>query len=134
MIKDHPDPYADLKRHRLTPETQAMIDGARRAAFVPKKISKRQQHFVQVPMAWVERLRGASGQTHQVALHLLYLHWRNKGPVKLPNGMLELDGISRYSKWRALADLEKTRGLITVERRPNKSPIVRLNLLQDCGR
>jgi hypothetical protein len=132
MMED-PDPHADLKQHRLTPETRAMID-QRRVAFVPKKIRKRHQHFVQMPMWWVERRRGASGQTHQVALHLLYLHWRNKGPVKLPNGRLEIDGISRYAKWRALADLEKKRGLITVERRSRKSPIVRLNMLQDCGK
>ena len=109
MMED-PDPYADLKQHRLTPEIQAMID-QRRAAFVPKKIQKRHQHFVQIPMWWVERLRGASGQTHQVALHLLYLHWRNKGPVKLPNGMLEIDGISRYSKWRALSGPRNEAGL-----------------------
>lgn len=121
---DDPDPYADLKQHRLTPETQAMMD-RHRAAFVPRKIQKRQQHFVQIPMWWVERLRGAPGQTHQVALHLLYLHWRNKGPVKLPNGMLKIDGISRHSKWRALNDLER-RGLIVVDRRHRKSPMVKV--------
>jgi len=45
--------------------------------------------------------------------------------VKFPNGMLGIDGVSRRSKWRALNDLER-RGLITVERRPGRSPIVRL--------
>ena len=120
------DPYADLKRHRLTPETRAMIE--RRVAFVPRRISKRQQHFVQVPWSWVERLDGATGRTHDVALHLLYLHWKgHKRPVKLPNGMLKMDGISRQSKWRALRALEK-RGLIVVECRQRKSPIVRLKL------
>jgi uncharacterized membrane protein len=41
--------------------------------------------------------------------------------------MLKIDGISRQSKWRALNDLEQ-RGLIVVERRRRRSPLVRLNL------
>jgi hypothetical protein len=53
------------------------------------------------------------------------LHWKGNGaPIKLSNGMLEIDGISRQAKWRALTDLERL-GLIQVERRPNRSPIVR---------
>jgi hypothetical protein len=124
MIADDPDPYADLKQNRLTPETQAMIE----RGFVPRRISKRQQHFVQVPWFWVERLPGATGHTYLVGLHLLYLHWKTHGrPVKLPNGMLKIDGVSRQSKWRALRDLEK-RGLIVVECQRRKSPIVRLKL------
>ena len=119
------DPHADLKKHRVTTETQALIE--RQVSYTPLKLRKRRQHFVQVPWAWVERLKGATGQTHQVALHLLYLQWRSKGSVKLPNGMLKIDGISRQSKWRALVDLER-RGLIVVERRRRKSPIVHLNL------
>ena len=121
------DPYANLKQHRLTPETQTMIE--RQVARVPKKIRKRQQHFVMVPWAWAERLQGASGKTYRVAICLLYLHWRGSksGPIKLPNGMLKIDGVSRQSKWRALNDLERRR-LIVVEHRPRKSPLVRLNL------
>jgi len=41
--------------------------------------------------------------------------------------MLKIDGISRQSKWRGLVELEKV-GLVTIERRPNRSPIVRVNL------
>jgi hypothetical protein len=120
------DPYADLKRHRLTAETQALIE--RQVARVPKKIHKRQQHFVRVPWAWIECLQGASGQTYRIALILLYLHWKgNGGPIKLANGMLEVDGVPRQSKWRALTDLEQ-RKLIVVEHRPRKSPIIHLNL------
>jgi hypothetical protein len=95
-------------------------------AVVPRKIKKRRQHFVMVPWSWIERLNGATGQTYRVALILLYMSWKNRGaPTKLPNGMLRIDGISRQSKWRALGDLEQ-RGLITVERRPRRSPTVRL--------
>ena len=111
------DPFAELKRHRLTPEMRAVV---------PRKIQKRRRHFIMVPLTWVERLIGATGQTYRVALLLLYMSWKNRGaPTKLPNGMLRIDGISRQSKWRALGDLEQ-RGLITVERRPRRSPTVRL--------
>jgi hypothetical protein len=86
-----------------------------------------------VPMWWIEKLGGpplATGATHQVACHLCHLDWRHHNkPFKLPNGMLKYDGISRYSKWRALTDLER-RGLIIVERRPKKSPMVRVLAVQ----
>ena len=96
-------------------------------AVVPRKIKKRRQNFVMVPWTWVELLKGVkSAQTYRVALVLLYASWKSRGaPVKLPNGMLEIDGVRRQSKWRALAELER-RGLITVERRPSRSPIVRV--------
>ena len=103
-----------------------MRRSGRDGAFVPRKIQKRRQHFVMVPWSWIERLNGATGQTYRVAMILLYMDWKNRGaPIKLPNGMLEIDGVSRYSKWRALGDLEQ-RGLISVERRRRRSPIVRL--------
>jgi uncharacterized membrane protein len=52
--------------------------------------------------------------------------WKNRGaPIKLTNGMLRIEGISRRSKWRALNGLER-RGLIAVERRLRRSPIIRL--------
>jgi hypothetical protein len=94
----------------------------------PAKILKRRRRFVQVPMDWIEALKGAHGQTYRVALFLLHLHWRGGGePVKLANGMLAMDGVPPTSKRRALADLER-RGLITVERRPHKSPLIKLRL------
>jgi hypothetical protein len=48
-------------------------------------------------------------------------------PFGLPNGMEKYDGISRQTKLRALAELERP-GLITLERRPKKSPIIHLLL------
>ena len=105
------------------------IDPAKLAApHVPAKIRKRREQFVMVPMWWIERLGKAptaTGTTHLVAIYILHLHWKHYGkPFKLPNGMLKYDGISRRSKWRALPDLER-RGLIVVERRTRKSPIIR---------
>jgi len=100
-----------------------------RLASVPFKMRKRRQQFVKVPWTWVDKLAGATGQTYCVALCLLHLHWQQKGgPVKLANGMLRIDGVSRQSKWRALSDLEH-RGLVTVERRPRRSPMIHLSHL-----
>ena len=115
----------------LSPEQEAQIQ--ERRVSEPRKLQKRRRRFIPVPMAWRERLDGAAGKTYAVALDLLYLGWKGKGaPIKLANGMFRIDGVSRQSKWRALNDLER-RGLITVERRPNRSPIVRLNNLGDAG-
>ena len=100
-------------------------DVTEKRAVLPRKIEKRRRQFVMLPMTWRERLAGATGQTVLLAWDLLYLGWKAKGPVTLANGMLRLDGISRYSKWRGLNDLER-RGLITVERRPGRSRIVTL--------
>jgi hypothetical protein len=94
--------------------------------FSPTKFSKRRRHFIRVPFDWLERLGGAGGQVYALALHLLYLHWRAGGAqFKLPTKMLEFDGISRRTKWRALVELEG-RGLISIERRRRKSPLVSL--------
>jgi len=94
----------------------------------PHKLEKRRKHFVQLPWAWAGALSGASGKTWELAVQLLYLHWKGNGaPIKLANGMLEIDGINRQAKWRALSGLER-RGLVTVERRPARSPLVTLNI------
>lgn len=107
----------DLDKIRLTPEMAA-------APHTPRKIAKRREHFIRVPFTWLERLDGAAAKVYALALHLRYLHWRNKGRAfTLANGMLKIDGISRASKWRALAELER-RGLIIIERRNRKSPVI----------
>jgi hypothetical protein len=70
---------------------------------------------------------GLHGRTYHIALTLLYEYWRqgSRNPVKLPNGMLDLEGVSRYAKYRELNNLER-RGLVTVQRRQRKSPLVTL--------
>jgi hypothetical protein len=115
------DPF-DLQNLRL-PEGIAVTK------VTPRKIAKRRQRFVQVPWALVEALRGASSQTWYLAMYLAHLRWKNGDvPIKLANGMLEYDQVSRATKWRALADLER-RELIFIERRPGKSPIITLGPL-----
>ena len=84
---------------RLSPEMLARTTSA--------KIQKRRENFVKVPIQWLEKLEGCkSAHTIRTAIFLLHSHWRKFGkPFNLPNGMLEYDGISRQTKWRALADL-----------------------------
>jgi hypothetical protein len=115
------DPY-DLEKLRVDPADGELV----RLVKVPTKVRKRQQQFVQVPMIWVEKLNGASGQTHQVALHLLFLHWKGGGePIKFGNMTLAAAGVPSESKRRALREIEH-RGLITAEWRRKKSPLVRV--------
>jgi hypothetical protein len=113
------DDYADLKQHALTAETAAII-GHR---VTPRVIQKRREHFVQMPWTWVERLAKARYiATYRLALHVLYRHWKGDGqPFTLSNGMVAMEGISRGQKGRALDELEQL-GLLTVERRPLRSP------------
>src|SRR5262245_8016872 len=93
-------------------------------AVLPAKIQKRREQFAMVPMVWLEKLKGAGAITYLVAVLLCHLHWKGRGePIKLANGMMALDGVSRESKRRALRDLER-RGLISVEWRSRKSPVV----------
>lgn len=113
----------DLEALHVDPADPSLL--VKRAA-VPPKILKRRDQFILVPMVWFEKLAGASDRTHRVALYLLHLDWKGRGePIELANGMLRICGVSRQSKWRALADLER-RGLVEIERRPRRSPVVRL--------
>jgi hypothetical protein len=92
----------------------------------PTKIEKRRHQFVRVPWPWIEALAGLSGQTYRVALLLLHQHWKNGGqPIKVANAMLKIDAVPAETKRKALLRLE-ARGLVTVERRPRRSPIVTL--------
>jgi hypothetical protein len=86
---------------------------------------KREQHFIRVPWVWHEKLVTARClATYPLAVYILYQHWKRKGePFTLPN--FAVPGITRWRKWKALAELE-TLGLITVERRRRKSPMVRV--------
>jgi hypothetical protein len=121
------DPHADVKQHRLTPETLAFINAAQRPAFAPGKIRRKRQKFVQVPGEWVDRLQGASGRTYELALHLLWLNWRYNGAeIRLSNKSLK-GRVHRRTKSRALVDLER-RGLVSVNHRERRNPTVRVNL------
>jgi hypothetical protein len=108
----------DLSKFTLPPGT---VPAAR-----PKREAKRLVGFVRMPWAWAHALAssGAGGKVWVVACHVLYETWRAKGrPITVPNGMLERCGVSRDAKTRTLRKLEQL-GLVSVEWRANKSPIV----------
>lgn len=116
------DPF-DLAKLTLPP---AMIR-ERRIIAVPRKI--RNGHFVKVPCFWIERLAQARYKvTYRVALHLLYEHWKRRGKsILLANSALRMAGVSFGTKWRALRELEQL-GLVTIECRPNRSPLVTVHI------
>jgi hypothetical protein len=76
---------------------------------------------------WIEALVGARhAATCRLALYLLLVDFRDHGvPVRLSNQRLAAIGISRRQKWRGLRELEEL-GLVGVERRLRKAPIVSL--------
>jgi hypothetical protein len=120
------DPFDDIDKLRLKP------DGPQaKAPYVPARIRKQRRQFIMVPWMWLEKLAKApmaNGAAHQVAWHLLYSHFKSRGkPFRLPNGWLRYNGIDRWTKWRCLNDLER-RGLILIERRNRKSPVIRVLL------
>jgi hypothetical protein len=119
VSENEEDPYADLKRHRATPEMMAQL------AVVPRQVRRKREQFIKVPGIWVEKLaRTRYLATYRVALHVLYRHWKGRGePFTLSNGMVEMEGVTRWGKWRALTELERL-GLITVKRRHHRSPLI----------
>jgi hypothetical protein len=86
--------------------------------------------FVKVPRWWIAAAcKATDNHKALVCVELLYVAWKAKNPTfPLPNARLEKLGVHRETKRRALRDLERA-GLIRVERRPNKTPIVTVLLL-----
>src|SRR5262245_49323926 len=108
MMKDHSFDIAELR---------VELPG------IGAKPKKWRRQFVRVPWGWIVRLRPARRAcTFKLALVLLYEAWRAGGqPIVLSNVLSQAEGLSRRSKWNALAELEGL-GLIQVERRPRRSP------------
>jgi hypothetical protein len=97
----------------------------------PRRITERRERFAKVGLGWIaplDKCASATANTYRVAIHLLDARFQAHGkPVTLGNGWLAELGVSRYAKRRALSMLEKL-GMITVERRLRKAPIVTLIL------
>jgi hypothetical protein len=113
-----------LKQCRLTPETEGAV---RRVDSTVRQ--RRRQRFVKFPELWIERLANAHHiATYRVALWLLHKQWQYKGrPFPVPN---TIGGVKRDAKSDALFELEKL-GLISLERRGRKSPLVTVMMLGD---
>jgi hypothetical protein len=114
-------------------KNQLRLECVPAAAVTPTTIKKRREQFVMLPMWWYEKLgnpKPTSLYTWPVAVYVLHLNWNSRGePFKLANGMLSYDGVDRFVKSRALRDLER-RGLISVDRRNRKSPIITVHTTQ----
>jgi hypothetical protein len=91
---------------------------------------KKVEPFVMVPLWWIRAAaKHIRSPATLVLVELLYRSWKTRSATfPLPNIRLEKWGVSRKVKARVLRDLERG-GLIVVERRPNKNPIVTLVML-----
>jgi hypothetical protein len=114
---DRDDATFDARAMRIDPQAFAHTT----------KPKKWRRQFVKFPWSWVDRLRDARHiSTYRVAFHLVYEHWRNGGrAIALANAVMEEEGVERRAKWRALRELE-TLGLIKVEKRSRKAPLITL--------
>jgi ribosomal protein S19E (S16A) len=98
-------------------------------AAAPTKREKKDR-FVKVPLWWAAEVATAARDPAMlVFVELLHRSWKARSlTFPLPNGSLKKRGASRDVKRRVLRDLERA-GLITVERRHGKAPLVTLVLL-----
>lgn len=122
-MKNNGGGFDDLEKLRIHPEyipTRMVETDA-----IRRRRAKQRRAFVMRPLEWSHRLaRATCGATNAVADCVLYLSWKSKGePVTLSNVALENWRVSPREKSRAIAELEEL-GLITVERRRRRSPLV----------
>jgi hypothetical protein len=113
----------DVRHLRLSARLQASGTSG-------KAERRTEKYFVKFPSSWVDRLGTAKRiSTYRIALYLLHQHWRTTGrALPLSNVALVSAGVSRREKWRGLEELESA-GLVKIERRPRKSPIITLLLV-----
>jgi DNA-binding transcriptional ArsR family regulator len=94
-----------------------------------KRRQKRNKVHVGCPMWWLKWALSRTRSAEQLALALYVYRQRivQRGKtIRLSNAALEKDlGLSRYSKYRCLTQLEKA-GMVTVERRDGRSVMVTL--------
>jgi hypothetical protein len=95
-------------------------------AVAPTK-RKKVDAFVKVPLPWIAAAANhVRSPATLVMVELLYASWKaRRSTFSLPNVRLAKLGVSREIKRRVIRDLERG-GLITVERKPSKSPIITL--------
>ena len=96
-------------------------------AAAPVKRKRKIEPFVKVPLWWVHAAAEATGSPAVLVLiELLHLQWKTRRmSFPVPNARLKNLGVSREVKRRVLRDLQRA-GLITVDQRTRKSPIVTL--------
>jgi hypothetical protein len=123
MTRKH-NPFADIASLRKMAATESPSTKRR-----TKSRRTWQSKFVRVPNKWVKMLAACrSANAYRLALYLLDEHRRLKGGSIPISNLAALNGaaIGRMAKWRALRELEAL-GLIRLEQRHGKSPLVWLN-------
>ena len=92
---------------------------------LPSTEKRKARHFIPpIPLGWFQRACQLPGRAPVLASILWRLYRLKKSkPFILAQARLNDFGISRRAKYRALEALEAA-GLISVERRPKKSPVV----------
>ena len=131
------DPF-DIEALGLTPEAIAELAASQKKgpgrAARPKQIPRRQTDFVMMTNAAARAGYLALGCPQALVWH--YLHYRvwvtKSRTVTLPNATLKSWGVSRMRKSRALRKLEQA-GLVRVESRPRRSPLVTLLARPNCN-
>jgi hypothetical protein len=100
------------------------------AAAPAERREKQKDAFVRIPMWWAAEAAKAMREPGMlVAAELLHRSWKAKSlTFPFPNGNLKKHGVSRKTKYWKLRELE-TAGLIKVERRHGKTPLVTLVVL-----
>jgi hypothetical protein len=91
------------------------------------KLKPKKATFVQMPMAWVDKLAAQrSCAAWLMAMRLLHLAFQNHNqPIVLGNVTMRQLGIGRAQKWRMLVRLERL-GLISIVRHPRRAPRITL--------
>jgi hypothetical protein len=121
---------ADFEKLTLSPEVADQM----MAAAGPKRKSKQLRGavpFIKFPRIWWEELAKAraGGSAYRVAIYLLNEAFRSKAfrsappVVKVSNSAMREWAVGREGKAAALRVLRKA-GLVRVEERPKKSPLV----------
>ena len=92
-----------------------------------RRAKARKDTFAMVPLWWIEQAARATENPRAfVLIWLLHLSWRARSlTFPVPNAGIIMRGGNRWAKYRVLNDLEAA-GLITVQRRHGKTPIVTL--------
>jgi hypothetical protein len=114
--------YVTRNGRQIAVET--MPDPPALAARISKRAKKAEEAFVIIPLWWVRRASEDCGKygppNVQVCVELFYRGWVAKGKSFV---MPKVGGVGKSVKIRSLRALEEA-GLITVEWRPGRSPII----------
>ena len=85
--------------------------------------------YLLIPDDWLDRLDAIPGRhAHRLMIGLMRISWRQKSAtVKVTNKIFLGCRMDRHTKSETLRRLEQA-GMISVERRPRKSPLVTIRL------